>query len=55
MISAKSVEDPVEFYAEKLHGCFTSMGTNDNLLIRLVVPRSEVKQTFVSSVKVFFE
>ncbi|XP_060594031.1 uncharacterized protein LOC132748437 isoform X2 [Ruditapes philippinarum] len=39
---AKAVEDPVEFYAEKLHGCFTSMGTNDNLLIRLVVPRSEV-------------
>ncbi|KAL4238967.1 Annexin A11 [Mactra antiquata] len=38
----RAIEDPVEYYCEKVQGCFTSMGTNDNLLIRMIVPRSEI-------------
>lgn len=38
----KAVEDPVQFFAERIHGCFTAMGTNNNQIIRLTVPRAEV-------------
>ncbi|WAR20423.1 ANX13-like protein [Mya arenaria] len=39
---AKAVEDPVQYYSERIHGCFTSMGVNDNMIVRLVVSRSEI-------------
>ena len=41
-ISAKAVEDPVQFYTEKLYDSFDGIGTNDKQLIRIVVSRSEV-------------
>ncbi|XP_033735332.1 annexin A6-like isoform X5 [Pecten maximus] len=38
---AMAVQDPHDFYAEKLNSCFSSMGVNDNMLIRMTVSRSE--------------
>jgi len=51
---AKAVEDPVLFFAEKIHGCFTNMGTNDNMLIRLCVSRSEVSFVIEKSMQTLF-
>ena len=42
IFSAKAVGDPVLFYTEAINSCFTGTGVNDNMLIRTVVPRSEV-------------
>ncbi|KAK3092851.1 hypothetical protein FSP39_007905 [Pinctada imbricata] len=39
---AKAIEDPVNFFAERLESCFNGLGTNDNMLIRILVTRSEV-------------
>lgn len=39
---AKAVGDPVLFYTEAINSCFTGTGVNDNMLIRTVVPRSEI-------------
>lgn len=41
-ISAKAIQDPLEFYADRLKTCFGGLGTNDNMLIRICVSRSEV-------------
>ena len=42
LLSAKAIEDPVQFYAERLFSCMKGVGTNDKMLIRIVVSRSEV-------------
>ncbi|KAJ8308801.1 hypothetical protein KUTeg_013675 [Tegillarca granosa] len=39
---AKAIEDPLEFYADRLKSCFGGLGTNDNMLIRICVSRSEI-------------
>ena len=41
-LTATVIEDPVGFYAERLSRAFSGIGTNDNMLIRIVVSRSEV-------------
>ncbi|XP_060062835.1 uncharacterized protein LOC132543360 [Ylistrum balloti] len=38
---AMAVQDPHDFYAEKLNSCFSSMGVNDNMLIRMTVSHAE--------------
>ena len=42
-LSAKAIEDPVQFYTERLFSCMKGVGTNDKMLIRIVVSRSEVR------------
>ncbi|XP_076464205.1 uncharacterized protein LOC143296253 [Babylonia areolata] len=37
-----AMDDPVTFYADSLQKAFKGMGTNDDLLIRIVISRSEV-------------
>ena len=48
ILSAKAIEDQIQFYAERLHDCFEGLGTNDTQLIRIVVSRSEVKVLVIS-------
>ncbi|XP_067680804.1 uncharacterized protein [Haliotis asinina] len=39
---AKALEDPIKFYAARLHEGFKGLGTNDTQLIRILVSRSEI-------------
>ena len=47
LFAAKALEDPVQFYSERLFSSMKGAGTNDKMLIRIIVSRSEVGYNFL--------
>lgn len=40
--TVKAIEDPVQYYAEKLFTSFGGLGTNEDNVVRIIISRSEV-------------
>ena len=40
--TVKAIEDPVQYYAEKLFTSFGGLGTNEDNIVRIIISRSEV-------------